>query len=113
MSNDILGPLAPRSLAGKPLARFRATPSRRITGLTGIILGNYPFNFATEVNNQSDGRDKAGGNDSSQTGIPPTSLGLAESTYNCVMRIQVCNSLILSVIRFNNLLLRRLTLLRK
>ena len=27
----------PRALAGKPLAGFRATPSRRITGLTGII----------------------------------------------------------------------------
>ena len=38
----------PRSLAGKPLARFRATPSRRITGLTGIIIGDYPLTSRTE-----------------------------------------------------------------
>ena len=31
-------PRPPRSLAGKPLAGFRATPSRRITVLYGIIV---------------------------------------------------------------------------
>ena len=32
------GEPAPRSLAGKPLAGFRATPSRRITVLYGMVV---------------------------------------------------------------------------
>ena len=36
--------LQPRSLAGKPLARFRATPSRRIPVLYGMVVYAIRFN---------------------------------------------------------------------
>ena len=36
--------LRPRSLAGKPLAGFRATPSRRIPVLLGMIVYVIRFN---------------------------------------------------------------------
>ena len=37
----------PRSLAGKPLAGFRATPSRRITVLYGMIV--YVIRFKNQL----------------------------------------------------------------
>ena len=41
---EVAAVFGPRGLAGKPLAGFRATPSRRITGLTGIIYYVIRFN---------------------------------------------------------------------
>ena len=42
-----LGVQGPRSLAGKPLAGFRATPSRRITVLYGMVV--YVLRFTTPL----------------------------------------------------------------
>ena len=37
-NRKLRGARSPRSLAGKPLARFRATPIRRITDMNSIII---------------------------------------------------------------------------
>ena len=42
-NRKLRGSRSPRSLAGKPLARFRATPFRRITVLCGMIVSVIRF----------------------------------------------------------------------
>ena len=51
-NRKLRGSRSPRSLAGKPLARFRATPIRRITDMNSIIIYVMRFKICYYFDNR-------------------------------------------------------------